>query len=269
MTRTPPPSPPWNRALVTGASSGIGEALARGLAASGVPDLVLVARRQERLDALAVELGDRHGTRVETLPADLVDPGSRAAVEARLGSADAPVDLLVNNAGLGTSGRFVTLPADGEEHEVLLNVVAPLRLCRAALAPMVERGHGAVMNISSMACYQPSPGMATYSATKAFVSMFSESLFEELRGSGVTVTAVLPGFTRTEFQEHIADSEMNGAPGFVWMTADAVAAAAIDATARGKALCIPGAGYKVAAGLVSPLPRSARRWLMGKASRST
>ena len=261
-----PGSLPWNRALITGASSGIGAAIARRLALGGVDALVLVARRAERLQELGDELGELYGTDVEVLGADLVNPADRATVEARLAAVDAPVDLLVNNAGLGTSGLFVTLPIDAEENEVLLNVVAPLRLSHAALRAMVKRGHGAVMNISSMATYQPSPGMATYGATKAFVTLFSEALHEELRGTGVSVTAVLPGFTRTEFQENIGDSEFNSAPGFVWMTADAVADAAINATAQGKALCVPGAGYKVAAGLITPLPRSARRWLMGRAS---
>ncbi len=259
---------PWSAALVTGASSGIGEALARRLAAGGVGHLVLVARRADRLETLAAQLGADHGTTTEVLVADLADPGALASVEARLAEpGDEPaVDLLVNNAGLGTSGAFVTLPVDGEDHEIRVNVLALVRLCRAALAPMVERGTGAVMNISSMASYQPSPGLATYSASKAFVTMFSEALHEEVRGTGASVTAVLPGFTRTEFQAKVGDSEFNDAPAFVWMTAEAVAEAAITATAAGKALCIPGLGYKAVAAAVTPFPRSARRWLMGRAS---
>jgi uncharacterized protein len=262
------PPLPWHAGLVTGASSGIGEALARRLAEGGVGHLVLVARRADRLETLAAQLAAAYGTTTEVLVADLADPPSLARVEARLADpGDRPaIDLLVNNAGLGSSGPFVTLPVDGEDHEIRVNVLAPVRLCHAALAPMVAQGRGAVMNISSMASYQPSPGLATYSATKAFVTMFSESLHEEVRGTGVTVTAVLPGFTRTEFQSKLGTSENNDAPGFVWMSAASVAAAAVTATAAGKALCVPGVGYKVIAGAVSPLPRSARRWLMGRAS---
>jgi short-subunit dehydrogenase len=259
---------PWQAALVTGASSGIGAALARGLARRHVGHLVLVARRTDRLDALATELDAAHGTTCEVLPADLADPASLARVEERLAvPGDRPaIDLLVNNAGLGTSGPFVTLPIEGEDREIKVNVLALVRLSRAALAPMVDRGHGAVMNVASMATYRPSPGLATYGASKAFVTMFSEALHEELRGSGVSVTAVLPGYTKTEFQAQVGDSQYNDAPSFAWMSADSVAADAIEATRRGRALCVPGVGYKLIAGGLTPLPRSARRWLMGKAS---
>lgn len=261
-------SVPWSSALVTGASSGIGEAITRRLAAAHVSRIVAVARRAERLDALATELREHHGVVVEVLAADLVQAEGRALVEQRLRDEREPIDLLVNNAGLGTSGPFVSLPVDGEQHEIDLNVTALVRLTRAVLPGMVDRGRGAVLNVSSMACYQPSPGMATYGATKAFVTSFSEALHEELRGSGVSVTALLPGYTRTEFQAHLGDTEYNAAPGFVWMSADAVAAEAVAAAAAGKALCIPGLGYKVAAGLLTPLPRSTRRWLMGRSSGS-
>jgi short-subunit dehydrogenase len=135
---------------------------------------------------------------------------------------------------------------------------------------MVERGHGAVMNISSIATYQPSPGLATYGGSKAFVTMFSEALHEEVRGSGVTVTAVLPGYTRTEFQQHVGSSGYDDAPDFAWLSADTVAAAAVAATAAGKALCVPGTGYKVVTGVLTPLPRTTRRWMMGRlAGRAT
>ena len=262
---------PWSTALVTGASSGIGEAIARELAARGVGHLVLVARRAERLEALAAQLAAAHGTTAEVLVADLAErdgPGSLAAVEARLAQpGERPtVDLLVNNAGLGTSGPFAALPIEDEQRELDVNVTAVVRLARAALGPMSAAGRGALLNVSSLASYQPSPGMATYGATKAFVTLFSETLHEELRGSGVTVTALLPGYTRTEFQRHLGDDETSGAPDAVFLSAERVAAAALDATARGRALCIPGPGYKLVGALVTPLPRSARRWLMGKAA---
>jgi hypothetical protein len=257
---------PWDCALVTGASAGIGEALSRMLAARGVGRLVLVARRVERLDGLAAELSAAHGTEVEVLAADLADRDDLLRIEARLADGDQPVDLLVNNAGLGTSGHLVGLPPDGEEHEIKVNVIAPVRLTQAALPGLIERGHGAVLNVSSMASYQPSPGSATYAATKAFLTSFSEAIHEEVRGTGVTVTAVLPGFTRTEFQDVSGPDVGATAPGWAWMSAESVAEAALAATVTGKALCIPGLGYQLIAGATTPLPRTAKRWIMGRAA---
>jgi short-subunit dehydrogenase len=258
---------PFTTALVTGASSGIGEALAVELARRGVGHLVLVARRADRLQALASDLARRFDTAVEALPADLTDPAGRAAVEARL-AADSdtqpPIDLLVNNAGIGTAGPLVELDPDAEERQISLNVTAVVRLTRAALPGLVERGRGAVLNVSSMASFQPNPGMATYSGSKAFVTLFSETLYEELRGSGVTVTALCPGYVRTEFQAHIPDAELSKVPDGVWLSLDTVARQAVTATARGRALCVPGLGYRVVAALETPLPRGARRVLMGK-----
>jgi len=264
-------TPRWSAALVTGASSGIGEAFARRLAAEGVADLVLVARREARLTALATELGARHGTSCEVLVADLADADDRARVEARLAEpAPRPrIDLLVNNAGLGTTGRFHALPADGEEHEIDVNVIALVRLTRAALGSMVDRARGTIINVSSLAGEQPSPGAATYAATKAFVTLFGETLHLEARGTGVTVTTVLPGYTRTEFADHsgaAADGRWRP-PSFIWLAADQVATAALDAAAHGRALCIPGRGYRVVAALTSPLPRGTRRWLVGRLAR--
>ena len=258
---------PFTTALVTGASSGIGAALAVELARRGVGHLVLVARRADRLQALATDLGRRFDTKVEALPADLTDPARRAAVEARL-AADSdthpPVDLLVNNAGIGTAGPLVELDPDAEERQIALNVTAVVRLTRAVLPGMVERGRGAVLNVSSMASFQPNPGMATYSGAKAFVTLFSETRYEELRGAGGTVTALCPGYVRTEFQAQIPDAELSKVPDGVWLSLDTVARQAVTATARGRALCVPGLGYRVVAALESPLPRGARRVLMGK-----
>lgn len=256
---------------MTGASSGIGESLCRELVdRGGLSSLVLVARREDRLVDLAAAL--RHSTpalSVEVLAADLTDAVDRRQVEERLSSPGArpPVDLLVNNAGLGTAGPFWRLDPDGEQAEIDLNVSAVVALTRAALPGMVEQGRGAVVSVSSLAAYQPSPGMATYSATKAFVTLFSESLFEELRGTGVSTTAVLPGYTRTEFQEHLPGGGYDDAPAFAWMSARSVAAATVDAAVAGRALCVPGLGYKAAAAALTPVPRSGRRWLMGRLSR--
>ncbi|MEJ7584549.1 MAG: SDR family oxidoreductase [Acidimicrobiales bacterium] len=247
----------WTRALVTGASNGIGRALAVQLAAGGA-DVVLVARSVERLEELAVELRRENEVAVEVLAADLADPDELARVEERL-SADPLIDLLVNNAGFGTYGPFHTLPIDGEVGEIAVNVTALVRLTRAALPAMVERGRGWVLNVSSMASLQPVPRNATYGATKAFVTSFSESVHEELRGTGVRVTAVLPGFTRTGFQERAGLGDAGGVPGFLWQSAEACAAEAIAATRAGRAVVVPGVLNKITAASTAPLPRGVKR----------
>ena len=257
----------WTRALVTGASSGIGEAFAKQLAAAGT-DLVIVARDEGRLHRLATELSENHGVDVEVLAADLADVPERARVEDRLRDAARPVDLCINNAGFATSGRFHELPIEGEVGEIELNVVALTTLTHAALTAMVPRGRGAVLNVSSLACLVPGVNLATYAATKAYVTHFTEAVHQELKGTGVTATAALPGFTRTEFQDRAGLTDDAGMPGFMWMTADAVASAALLATAAGKAVCIPGRGYKIAAAAMTPVPRSARRFAAGRLSKS-
>ncbi|MDQ1533791.1 MAG: uncharacterized protein QOF28_1552, partial [Actinomycetota bacterium] len=183
-------------ALVTGASAGIGAEFVSQLASRG-NDVVLVARDAARLEALATELGARHRVQTEVLVADLTDPAQLACIEDRLTDRARPVDVLVNNAGFGTNGRFSELDRDIETREVNLNVVALVRLTHAALGPMTERGSGGVLNVSSLAGGQPTPGNATYGATKAFVTSFTQSVREELRGTGVKITLVCPGFTRT------------------------------------------------------------------------
>ena len=254
--------PRWRSAVVTGASSGIGEAVARRLAAEG-SGLVLVARDVGRLQTLAADLGDRHGVPVEVLVADLSTAEGRTAVERRLDDRDRPVDLLVNNAGFGTTGDLVDLDVDAEDAQVQVNVLAVLRLTRAALPGMVMRGRGAVLNVASLAGLYPTPGTATYGATKAFVCSLTDALHEELRGTGVTATAVLPGFTRTEFQERANWRPQGYLPDAAWMTADDVAAAALDGAAAGRARVVPGAAYKVLNGVTSTLPAGARRNLLG------
>lgn len=267
MTATHPTR--WATALVTGASSGIGDAVARELAARGVPRLVVVARDRQRLGTLADELSDRYGTDVDVLPADLASPDSRRLVEDRLRDRGEPiVDLLVNNAGIGTRGRFHLLPIDGEEAEIALNVTAVMRLTRAALPTMVAQGRGAVVNVSSLGGDHPLPFHATYAATKAFVTSFTQSLAEELRGTGVTATAVLPGYTRTEFQARAGiEEEAEAVPGFVWMSAREVATAAVDAAARSRVICVPGTGYQVAAAVAGVVPRPLMRRVIGGVAR--
>jgi uncharacterized protein len=234
---------PWKTALVTGASSGIGEAFARRLASRGT-DLVVVARRQERLESLAGELGDRHAVEVEVLPADLADAGERGRVEDRLRQDARPVDLLVNNAGFGTSGRFADLPVEREDEQIRLNVLALTRLTHAALPGMIARGRGAILNVSSVTAFTPVPNNATYAATKAFVSSFSEALHQETRGTGVTVHAVCPGFTRSEFHETAQWGDDRKVPSFLWLSAERVVDDALAATEKGRAVSVPGLPYK-------------------------
>ena len=259
--------PRWGAALVTGASSGIGEAFARRLAMEGT-DLVVVARDLARLDALAEELRMRHGVVVEVIDADLSAPVSRAAIEKRLTESARPIDLLVNNAGFGTNGSFAGLPIGREEQEVQVNVLAVMRLTSAALGPMIERGSGAVLNVASIAGLYPAPGSATYCATKAFVCSFGDSLYEELRGTGVAISTSLPGFTRTEFQERSNWDEQSRVPRSAWLAAATVAEQSLAGLAAGKARVVPSLGYKVLVGATAPLPPTSRRWLLGRGLRS-
>lgn len=253
-------SGPRPRALVTGASAGIGLAFAERLARDGY-ELVLVARRRERLDALAKRLGESDETAVEVLVADLTDAADVLTVEQHVAAAPG-LDLLVNNAGFGTSGSFRELDPDAEEREILLNCLALVRLTRAALPPMVERGSGGVINVSSMAGFLPSPYNATYGATKAFVNSFTEALAEELRGTGVTVQALCPGFTRTEFQE-VADVDTSAIPDFAWMEPEPVVDASLAALKAREVVCVPGLGNRVASWTARSLPRSLVARVMG------
>ena len=199
---------------------------------------------------------------VEGVVADLADPSELAAVEDRLRNGAAPVDLLVNSAGLGAHGRFAEIPLDRQDRQVRLNVLAPVRLTHAALQGMLTRGRGGVLNVSSIAGTQPLPNVATYSATKAYLSSFSHSLHEEVRRSGVAVTVLLPGFTRTEFHD-AADMSRSMVPGPAWMSADVVAAAGLRAVARGRAQCVPGLGYRILAGVSRLTPWSLSRRVAG------
>lgn len=249
---------PWKTALVTGASSGIGEAFAVELAAAGIPT-VIVARRADRLEALA-----REHPMLEPLPADLADPVGIQRVVDRLSDPKAPIDLLVNNAGFGVAGTFAAVPAERHLGMIDVNVSALVALTHAALGPMLARRRGWIVQVSSLASFQPGPSAATYSATKAFVTSLSEALHEELRGSGVTITASCPGFTRTEFHEASGSEEHSSAiPDLAWLQARDVARSALRATASGRALDVPGLAYKGVAAMSAPLPRFVKRRLMG------
>jgi short-subunit dehydrogenase len=257
---------PWTSALVTGASSGIGRAIALDLALKRGVDVVAVARDRGRLEALAQEVAeDQKGTsaKVEVLVADLADAEQLAQVEARVAASDRPVDLLVNNAGFGTYGVFPDLPIEGEEREIKVNVVALVRLTHAALGAMRERGDGTILNVSSIAGLQATPGNATYGATKAYVASFTEAVHEEAKRYGVDVTAVLPGYTRTEFQTR-AGIDQRGIPKPLWQDAEACAAQSLDAAAAGKPFFIPGLPNKVFAAAAAPFPRGIKRRLAAR-----
>lgn len=242
-------------ALITGASAGIGEEFARQLAGRG-HDLVLVARDRARLEALGKELHDAHGVECEVLAADLTVDDQLAAVEARAHD----VDLLINNAGFGTFGDFYEIDLDTETREVRLNVLAVMRLTHAAASAMAGRGRGGILNVSSLAGFQPGPKNATYGATKAFVTSFTEAVHEEMKGTGVSVGVLCPGFTRTEFQER-ASVPASGVPGIMWQNAPEVVTAGLDGVAKNKAVIIPGALNKLLGNFSSVTPHAITRRL--------
>jgi short-subunit dehydrogenase len=251
---------PRRLAIVTGASAGIGRAYAERLARDAY-DLVLVARRRDRLEELAARLAGAHGRRVDVMAEDLTERDGLRAVEERI-EKEPTLDLLVNNAGFGTAGEFADLDRDGEEREIRLNVLALTRLSHAAVRAFRPRGHGTIINVSSLAGFQPAPYDAVYGATKAFVNSFSQALAEELRESGVRVQVLCPGFTRTEFQE-VAGVATQNIPDFAWMSSEAVVAASLESLRRGDLLCIPGAGNKVMGALLRVAPAALARRLGG------
>jgi short-subunit dehydrogenase len=223
--------------------------------------LVLVARDAVRLEAFATELRDRHQVEVQVLPADLADPDDCAKIEQRVAE---PVDLLVNNAGIGGQGTFWELPVERLDHMLQLNVRAVMRLTYAALGPMTDRGYGDIINVSSIAGFVPSGRTATYGASKAWVTSFSEALSLELTGTGVHVSALCPGFTHTEFHDR-AHINMDKLPDWLWLDADVVVAAGLRDHRAGRSVSIPGRQYKalIAAARLTP------RWLVRAGSRQT
>ncbi|OBI49682.1 ketoacyl reductase [Mycobacterium kyorinense] len=227
--------------VVTGASSGIGTELARGLARRGYP-LLLVARRRDRLDELADELRDQRSVGVDVMPLDLADGESRVSLAEHI--ANTPIAGLCNSAGFGTSGAFHTLPVERESEQITLNALALMELTHAALPGMVQRGAGAVLNIASIAAFQPLPGMAVYSATKAFVQTFSEAVHEGLHGTGVSCTVLCPGPVPTEWAQ-IADAEHVNVR-IAQVSPREVAEEAIVGMLEGKRSVVPGIVPKVA-----------------------
>ena len=232
-------------ALITGASSGIGAAFARQMASRG-HDLVLAARRLDHLEAIAAEVRQQHGVRVEVVVADLSSPAEVQRVERHIAGSRS-VDLLINNAGFGTVGYFGEIDLDKQLEMIQVHLVASVRLTRAVLPGMISAGRGAIINVSSPAAFIPTPGNATYSGTKAFLTAFSEALAAELRGTGVKVQVLVPGFTHTgfydtpEFRRVGMKSKVESRiPGTMWMTADELVAGSLKALERDRLLCTPG-----------------------------
>ena len=230
-------------ALVTGASSGIGAAYARRLAGLGY-DVILAARRRERLDALAEEIRSRFGVRAEVLPADLTCDEDLLRLEKRI-TTDVSLEMLVNAAGFGAPGYFAEGAVQENVAMTEVHINATIRLCRAALPGMIQRRRGAVINVSSLAAFFPLAGNATYSASKAYLNNFSTSLQAELYGTGVRVQALCPGFTLTEFHDILEHFDRHSVPAFLWMKADEVVERSLNALGREEVIYIPGLANKL------------------------
>lgn len=258
-------------ALVTGASGGIGEAFARRLAADGL-DLMLVARSTDKLTRLAKALRKSCGVRVEILSADLALPNAGSRLKEAADGFDLPIDLLINNAGFGMVGGFHKLDATRMQEMIALNVSAVVDVTQAFLPSMLEQGRGAILNIASMAAFQPMPYMTAYAATKAFVLSFSEGIWGEYRNRGIRVLAVCPGPVDTGFFEATGRPEtIAGMPRRMVLKADRVVDESLGALSRNEMIIVPGG---MGQGLVAGLPRLApRKWvaagLAGVLGRST
>jgi short-subunit dehydrogenase len=242
-------------ALVTGASSGIGRSLAEIFAAEGW-DLVLTARDAGALRALGADLERRHGARATILPADLADPDSPRLLAARASETGLAIDALVNNAGFGSYGAFAATALERELAMLRVNIVALTHLTKLLLPAMLERRRGYVLNVASTAAFQPGPFMAVYYASKAYVLHWSEALAEEVRGSGVVVTALCPGPTRTNFQTGAKMETARLVRGSLMMEPEPVARAGYAGLLRGRRVVIPGARNRFMARAVRLLPRS-------------
>ena len=246
----------YKTALITGASSGIGAAFASALAAQG-SDLVLVARSGDKLRALAGKLTREFGRNVQVIPLDLSRPGAGVTLRKATDALDMPIDLLINNAGFGTVGAFAVQDAAREAEEIALNVGAVVDLAHAYLPGMVERAHGAIINIASAAAFQPMPYMSVYAATKAFVYSFSDGLWAECAGRGVHVMAVCPGPVDTGFFEATGSSALRKmVPKSSMVTAEQVVDATLAGLASRRRLVVPGGLNKATSALSALVPRA-------------
>ncbi len=258
------------RVLVTGASTGIGEALARRFAAAG-HDLVLVARSADKLRALAAELTKRHGMSAVTIVADLAKEAEAARLAASLKRRRLKVDILVNNAGVNHQGHFRKMAPAAHQEIIRLNVAAATDMLAHFIPPMVRRGHGRVLNVASTSAFVPVPFMATYAASKAYLLSLTESLSEELAGSGVTVSALCPGVTATPMMDRIGAAN----PGYVRLVASTVldvaevAEAGYDACMKGQVIRVPGKVNLLTAISGRAVPKWLTRRVVGFAGRLT
>src|SRR5580698_5377981 len=253
-------------ALVTGSSSGIGAEIARDLATRG-HGLTLVARRKDRLQALADELSAAHNVRCEVIAADLTDADSRAALPGQLEKRGLIVDILVNNAGFTTMGAVHKGDRNAELSMVRTNVEAVVDLCTMFVPGMVTRHRGAILNTASTAAFQPLPGQAGYGASKAFVLSYGRALGAELRGKGITVTTLCPGPVETGFAEVAGMTDEEAAeslPKFMWIPAADVARAAVEGLAAGRSVVIPGRANRAGAGLAHLAPKALLMPLLAK-----
>ena len=252
-------------AAVTGASAGIGTAFARRLAAEGY-DLLLVARRADRLEQLALELRTKHSVAVEPFAADLVNDNDLRRVEEAVATRP-DLQLLVNNAGFGLSGRFFNTSVDEHERMHRLHVIATMRLTHAALQRMAAADSGGVINVSSVAGFTVNPGGVSYSATKSWMNTFTEGLWLDLktRGSHVKVQALCPGFTVTEFHD-VMKVDRKVVPAGFWTPAETVVDASLKALETGKLFVVPGWRYKLLVGLLGFIPRSLVRSISARLS---
>jgi len=250
-------------ALITGGTSGIGAAFARALAARG-HDLVLVARNADRLSEMSTELKERYAISVETIVTDLAVRDEVVGIAERLTSVEQPIDMLINNAGFGIRSRLTDADTTPQEHAIDVMVRAVLILGAAAGRAMRQRGVGTIINVSSTAGFV---AMGGYSAIKAWVTTYSESLANELSGSGVTVTALCPGWVRTEFHER-AGIRIGSIPDLLWLDADRLVADCLKDVAAGKVISIPSKRYKMLITICEHLPhrtvRAVSRQLMSR-----
>jgi len=252
------PMPARRVALITGPTAGIGRSFAHALSERGY-DLVLVSRDRHRLEELAAELRGAHAVEVEVLPADLADRASLAVVESRLCDESRPVELLVNNAGFGHRRPFLDNDIDDEQQMLDVLVTAVLRLSHAGVRPMAARGHGAIINVASIAAFLP---RGTYSAAKAYVVSFSRWLDLTYRGQGVRAMALCPGFVRTEFHFRMGVTR-GSAPRWMWLDPDRVVREALADLDRGRSISVPSRRYKLLAALARGTPSSVQAKFQG------